>query len=238
MKKVDLLYEGKAKKVFTTEDPDILIVDYKDDATAFDGQKKGTIVGKGAINNRMTNHVFRLLEKEGIPTHYVEELSDRETAVRKVEIVPLEVIIRNITAGSFAKKMGVEEGIILKRPTLEFSYKNDELHDPFINKYYALSLELATEEEIETITRYAFKVNEVMKKYFDSLGIDLVDFKIEFGRFHGQIILADEVSPDTCRLWDKETHEKLDKDRFRRDLGNVEDAYNEVFRRLGIEDRK
>lgn len=238
MKKVDLLYEGKAKKVFTTEDPDILIVDYKDDATAFDGQKKGTIVGKGAINNRMTNHVFRLLEKEGIPTHYVEELSDRETAVRKVEIVPLEVIIRNITAGSFAKKMGVEEGIVLKRPTLEFSYKNDELHDPFINKYYALSLELATEEEIETITRYAFKVNEVMKKYFDSLGIDLVDFKIEFGRFHGQIILADEVSPDTCRLWDKETHEKLDKDRFRRDLGNVEDAYNEVFRRLGIEDRK
>ena len=229
MKKVDLLYEGKAKKVYTTEDPDILIVDYKDDATAMDGLKKGTIVGKGAINNRMTNHIFKLLEKEGIPTHYVEELSDRETAVKKVEIVPLEVIIRNITAGSFAKKMGVEEGIVFKRPTLEFSYKNDDLHDPFINKYYALSLELATEEEIDTITEYAFKVNEVMKKYFDSLRIDL---------HKGQIILADEVSPDTCRLWDKKTHEKLDKDRFRRDMGNVEDAYNEVFRRLGIEDRK
>ena len=213
MKKVDLLYEGKAKKVYTTEDPDILIVDYKDDATAMDGLKKGTIVGKGAINNRMTNHIFKLLEKEGIPTHYVEELSDRETAVKKVEIVPLEVIILNITAGSFAKKMGVEEGIVIKSHTLEFSYKNDDLHDPFINKYYALSLELATEEEIDTITEYAFKVNEVMKKYFDSLGIDLVDFKIEFGRHKGQIILADEVSPDTCRLWDKETHEKLDEDR-------------------------
>ncbi len=238
MKKVDLLYEGKAKKVFTTEDPDVLIVDYKDDATAFDGQKKGTIVGKGAINNRMTNHIFKLLEKEGVPTHYIEELSDRETAVKRVEIVPLEVIIRNISAGSFAKKMGMVEGMVFKRPTLEFSYKNDDLHDPFINSYYALSLELATEEEIALIEKYAFKVNEVMKKYFDSLGIDLVDFKIEFGRYKGQIILADEVSPDTCRLWDKETHEKLDKDRFRRDMGNVEDAYNEVFRRLGIEDRK
>ncbi len=238
MKKVDLLYEGKAKKVYTTEEPDVLIVDYKDDATAFDGTKKGTIVGKGAINNRMTNHIFKLFEKAGIPTHYIEELSDRETAVKKVEIVPLEVIIRNISAGSFAKKMGMEEGIVFKRPTLEFSYKNDDLHDPFINEYYALSLELATEEEIHTITGYAFRVNEIMKEYFDGLGIDLVDFKIEFGRYKGQIILADEVSPDTCRLWDKKTHEKLDKDRFRRDMGNVEDAYNEVFRRLGIEDRK
>ena len=238
MKKVELLYEGKAKKVYTTEDPDVLIVDYKDDATAFDGQKKGTIVGKGAINNRMTNHIFKLFEKDGIPTHYIEELSDRETAVKKVEIIPLEVIIRNITAGSFAKKMGMEEGIVLKRPTLEFSYKNDDLHDPFINRYYALALDLATEEEISTIEKYAFQVNEIMKQYFGSLGIDLVDFKIEFGRYKGQVILADEVSPDTCRLWDKETHEKLDKDRFRRDMGNVEDAYNEVFRRLGIEDRK
>ena len=238
MKKVELLYEGKAKKVYTTEDPDELIVDYKDDATAFDGQKKGTIVGKGAINNRMTNHIFKLFEKDGIPTHYIEELSDRETAVKKVEIIPLEVIIRNITAGSFAKKMGMEEGIVLKRPTLEFSYKNDDLHDPFINRYYALALDLATEEEINTIEKYAFQVNEIMKQYFGSLGIDLVDFKIEFGRYKGQVILADEVSPDTCRLWDKETHEKLDKDRFRRDMGNVEDAYNEVFRRLGIEDRK
>ena len=232
MKKVELLYEGKAKKVYTTEDPDVLIVDYKDDATAFDGQKKGTIVGKGAINNRMTNHIFKLFEKDGIPTHYIEELSDRETAVKKVEIIPLEVIIRNITAGSFAKKMGMEEGIVLKRPTLEFSYKNDDLHDPFINRYYALALDLATEEEINTIEKYAFQVNEIMKQYFGSLGIDLVDFKIEFGRYKGQVILADEVSPDTCRLWDKETHEKLDKDRFRRDMGNVEDAYNEVFRRL------
>ena len=235
MEKKELLYEGKAKKVFTTNAPDVLIVSYKDDATAFDGQKKGTIVGKGAINNRMTNHVFKLLEKEGVPTHLIEELNDRETAVKKVEIVPLEVIIRNFSAGSFAKKMGMEEGIQLKQPTLEFSYKNDELHDPFINSYYALALELATQEEIDTISKYAFKVNEVMKSYFSSLGIELIDFKIEFGRFHGQIILADEVSPDTCRLWDKETHEKLDKDRFRRDLGNVEDAYNEVFKRLGIQ---
>ena len=235
MEKKELLYEGKAKKVFTTNDPDVLIVSYKDDATAFDGQKKGTIVGKGAINNRMTNHVFKLLEKEGVTTHLIEELNDRETAVKKVEIVPLEVIIRNFSAGSFAKKMGMEEGIQLKQPTLEFSYKNDELHDPFINSYYALALELATQEEIDAISKYAFKVNEVMKGYFASLGIELIDFKIEFGRFHGQIILADEVSPDTCRLWDKETHEKLDKDRFRRDLGNVEDAYNEVFKRLGIQ---
>ncbi len=235
MEKKELLYEGKAKKVFTTEDPDALIVSYKDDATAFDGQKKGTIVGKGAINNRMTNHVFRLLEAEGVPTHLIEELNDRETVVKKVEIVPQEGIIRNFSAGSFAKKMGMEEGIQLKCPTLEFSYKNDDLHDPFINGYYALALDLATQEEIDVISRYAFKVNEVMRRYFAGLGIELIDFKIEFGRFHGQIILADEVSPDTCRLWDKETHEKLDKDRFRRDLGNVEDAYNEVFRRLGIQ---
>lgn len=235
MEKKELLYEGKAKKVYITEDPDVLIVSYKDDATALDGLKKGTIVGKGAINNRMTNHIFKLFEAEGIPTHLVEELSDRETAVRKVEIVPLEVIMRNFSAGSFAKKMGMEEGIRLSQPTLEFSYKNDDLHDPFINESYALALELATQEEIDTINKYARKVNEIMIKYFDSLNLDLIDFKIEFGRYHGQIILADEVSPDTCRLWDKDTHEKLDKDRFRRDMGNVEDAYNEVFRRLGIE---
>ena len=234
MEKKELLYEGKAKKVFATEDPDVLIVDYKDDATAFNGLKKGTIVGKGAINNRMTNHIFKILETKGVPTHYIEELSDRETAVKKVEIVPLEVIIRNFSAGSFAKKMGMEEGVKFKQPTLEFSYKNDDLGDPFINKYYALALELATEEEIAAIEKYAFIVNDVMREYFDSLGIELIDFKIEFGRYHGQIILADEVSPDTCRLWDKETHEKLDKDRFRRDLGNVEDSYQEVFRRLGI----
>ncbi len=234
MKKLELLYEGKAKKVFKTEDEDALIVDYKDDATAFNGEKKGTIVGKGAINNRMTNHIFKLLEKEGVPTHYIEELSDCETVVKKVQIVPLEVIIRNIAAWSFSKKLGIEEGRKLLAPTLEFSYKDDALGDPMINDYYAIAIGAATKEEIDTITKYAFKVNEVLMKYFDSLGIELVDFKIEFGRYKGQIILADEISPDTCRLWDKETHEKLDKDRFRRDLGNVEDAYQEVFRRLGI----
>ncbi len=232
MEKKELLYEGKAKKVFTTEDPDVLIVSYKDDATAFDGQKKGTIVGKGAINNRMTNHIFKLFEAEGVPTHLIEELNDRETAVKKVEIVPLEVIIRNFSAGSFAKKMGMEEGIQLKCPTLEFSYKNDDLHDPFINSYYALALELATREEMDAISRYAFKVNEVMRKYFAGLGIELIDFKIEFGRYHGEIILADEVSPDTCRLWDIKTGEKMDKDRFRQDLGNVMEAYEEVLSRL------
>lgn len=235
MEKKELLYEGKAKKVFTTEDPDALIVSYKDDATAFNGEKKGTIVGKGAVNNRMTNHIFKKLAEKGVPTHYIEELNDRETVVKKVEIVPLEVIIRNFSAGSFAKKMGMEEGIKLSSPTLEFSYKDDALGDPFINDYYALALNLATREEIDAITKYAFIVNEVMSEYFASLNLELIDFKIEFGRYHGQVILADEVSPDTCRLWDKDTHEKLDKDRFRRDMGNVEDAYQEVFKRLGIE---
>lgn len=232
MEKKELLYEGKAKKVYTTEDPDILIVDYKDDATAFNGQKKGTIQGKGVINNRMTNRVFQLLEKEGVPTHFVEELSDRETAVKKVEIVPLEVIIRNVAAGSFSKRLGVPEGTKFKAPTIEFSYKNDDLGDPLINDYFAIALDLATREEIDTITKYAFKVNEVLKDYFMKANIELIDFKIEFGRYHGQIILADETSPDTCRLWDATTHEKLDKDRFRRDLGGVEDAYREVLRRL------
>lgn len=235
MEKREMLYEGKAKKVYTTEDPDELIVSYKDDATAFNGLKKGTIVGKGAINNRMTNFIFKKLEEKGVPTHLVEELNDRETAVKKVEIIPLEVIIRNYSAGSFAKKMGMEEGIKFACPTLEFSYKNDDLGDPFINDYYALALELATREEIDDITEYAFKVNEVLQEYFDGLNIDLIDFKIEFGRYHGKVILADEISPDTCRLWDKDTHEKLDKDRFRRDLGDVEGAYEEVFRRLGIQ---
>ncbi len=234
MEKKDLLYEGKAKKVYATDDPDVLIVDYKDDATAFNGQKKGTITGKGVVNNRMTNRVFRILEEAGVPTHYIEELSDRETAVKKVEIVPLEVIVRNVAAGSFSKRLGVPEGTRFPVPTLEFSYKNDELGDPLINDYYAISLGLATREEIDTITRYAFKVNEVLKEYFLQANIELIDFKIEFGRYKGQIILADETSPDTCRLWDATTHEKLDKDRFRRDLGNVEEAYNEVFNRLGL----
>lgn len=230
--KGEQLYEGKAKKVYATNDPDLVIVDYKDDATAFNGEKKGTIAGKGSINNRMTNFMFKLLEKEGVPTHLVEEINERETIVKKVEIVPLEVIIRNVAAGSFSKKLGIAEGTPLKTPTLEFSYKNDDLGDPFINKYYALGLDLATEEEIETITKYAFKVNDFMLKFFKELNIDLIDFKIEFGRFHDQIILADEISPDTCRFWDSTTHEKLDKDRFRRDMGGVEDAYQEIMKRL------
>ena len=231
--KAEQLYEGKAKKVFAcAENPDYVIVSYKDDATAFNGLKKGQIHGKGVINNKMTNYMFKLLEKEGVPTHLVEEISDRETIVKKVEIVPLEVIVRNVAAGSFSKKLGIAEGTPLKQPTLEFSYKNDDLGDPFINKYYALGLDLATEKEIEDITKYAFKVNEFMLGFFKNIGIDLIDFKIEFGRFHDQIILADEISPDTCRFWDSKTHEKLDKDRFRRDMGGVEDAYNEMMKRV------
>lgn len=234
MKKVDLLYEGKAKKVYTTEDPKVLIVDYKDDATAFNGIKKGTIVGKGIVNNRMSNRVFQLLEKNGIPTHYIEELSDRETAVKRVDIVPIEVIIRNVAAGSFSKRLGVEEGVQFKEPTIEFSYKNDDLGDPLINSHFAVAMNLATWDEIKVIEEYAFKVNEVLKEYFLKVNLKLIDFKIEFGRYEGTIILADETSPDTCRLWDADTNEKLDKDRFRRDLGNVEEAYNEVFKRLGL----
>ncbi len=233
MEKKHQLYEGKAKKVFATDDPELLIVSYKDDATAFNGLKKGTITGKGVINNRMSNFLMKKLEQEGVPTHFVEELNDRETLVKKVSIVPLEVIIRNISAGSFAKHYGVDEGIVFDAPTIEFSYKNDELGDPLLNEYHALALNLATKEEIETIKAMAFKVDEVLKAYFKTLGIDLVDFKLEFGRLSdGTIVLADEISPDTCRLWDDKTHEKLDKDRFRRDLGGVEDAYQEVMRRL------
>ena len=231
--KGEQLYEGKAKKVFATNDPNLVIVDYKDDATAFNGEKKGTISGKGVINNKMTNYMFSLLEKEGVPTHLVEEISDRETIVKKVSIVPLEVIIRNVAAGSFSKRMGVEEGRKLLTPILEFSYKNDDLGDPFINDYYALALGLATKEELDTIAKYAFKVNEFMVGFFKKLNIDLIDFKIEFGKLpDGQIILADEISPDTCRFWDSTTHEKLDKDRFRRDMGNVEEAYQEIMKRL------
>ena len=233
IEKKEQLYEGKAKQVFATDNPEVVIVSYKDDATAFDGLKKGTISGKGSINNRMSNMLMQLLEKKGIPTHFVEELSDRETVVKKVSIVPLEVIIRNVSAGSFSKKYGVEEGIVFDEPTIEFSYKNDDLHDPLLNSYHALALKLATKEEIENIKKMAFSINEVLKDYFRTLGIRLVDFKLEFGKTaDGTIILADEISPDTCRLWDIETNEKLDKDRFRRDLGGVEDAYNEVMRRL------
>ncbi len=233
MEKKEQLYEGKAKKVFATEDPDLVIVSYKDDATALDGLKKGTIVGKGAINNKMTDYLCKLLEKHGIPTHIVEELNDRETLVKKVSIVPLEVIIRNVSAGSFAKRYGVPEGIVFKTPTIEFSYKNDDLHDPLLNEYHALALGLATKEEIEEIKSMAFKINEILKEYFLSLNVKLIDFKLEFGRLpDGKIILADEISPDTCRFWDATTNEKLDKDRFRRDMGGVEDAYKEMMKRV------
>ena len=228
-----MLYEGKAKKVYATENPELYIVSYKDDATAFNGLKKGTIAGKGVINNRVTNYMMQMLEKNGVPTHFVEEISDSETVVKKVQIVPLEVIIRNISAGSFSKRYGVEEGIVFEQPTIEFSYKNDDLGDPLINEYHALALKLATREEIDTIKTLAFKTNALMKDFFKKINVDLVDFKLEFGRLSdGTIVLADEISPDTCRFWDSRTHEKLDKDRFRRDLGNVEDAYQEMMRRI------
>ncbi len=237
MEKKEQLYEGKAKKVFATENPDYVIVSYKDDATAFNGLKKGTISGKGVINNKMSNMMMQMLEKKGIPTHFVEQIDDRNTVVKKVQIVPLEVIIRNVAAGSFSKKYGVVEGTKLANPTIEFSYKNDDLGDPLINNYHALALNLATKEEIDTITKMAFAVNDAMKAFFKQLKIDLIDFKLEFGRFKGQIVLADEISPDTCRFWEADSwdttkHVSLDKDRFRRDLGGVEDAYQEVFKRL------
>ena len=233
MEKLHQLYEGKAKKVFATDDPEKLIVEYKDDATAFNGLKKGTIKGKGVINNQMSNRLMAYLEKQGVPTHFIEEINERETVVKKVSIVPLEVIIRNISAGSFAKHYGVEEGIVFDQPTIEFSYKNDALGDPLLNHYHALALKLATAEEIETIEKYAFQINQVLKAFWLSAGVTLVDFKLEFGRLSdGTIVLADEISPDTSRLWDVKTHEKLDKDRFRRDLGGVEEAYAEIMRRL------
>ena len=233
MEQKEQLYEGKAKKVFATDDPELLIVAYKDDATAFNGLKKGTIVGKGVINNKMSNRLMAMLEKNGIPTHYVKELSDRETLVKKVSIVPLEVIVRNISAGSFAKHYGVEEGIVFDQPTVEYSYKNDALGDPLLNTSHALALKLATAEEIETIRTYALRIDELLKAFWKTCGVTLVDFKLEFGRLSdGSIVLADEISPDTCRLWDAATGEKLDKDRFRRDLGGVEEAYAEIMRRL------
>ena len=231
--KKEQLYEGKAKKVYATEDPDLVIVSYKDDATALDGLKKGTITGKGAINNRMSNFLMQLLEKEGVPTHFVEELNDRETVVKKVSIVPLEVIVRNVSAGHFAQRYGVPEGIVFDEPTFEFSYKNDDLHDPLLNDSHALALKLATREEIDTIRAMALKVNDVLKAFFLGLNVRLIDFKLEFGRLSdGSLVLADEISPDTCRFWDATTGEKLDKDRFRRDLGGTEDAYNEMMRRV------
>ena len=232
MKKLEQLYEGKAKKVFKTDDPNLYIVDYKDDATAFNGEKKGQIAGKGAVNNVMSNIVFQLLEQKGVPTHFVEQLSDRETVVKAVKILPLEVIMRNVSAGSFAKRYGVEEGIVFDKPTFEFSYKNDDLGDPLMCESHALALGLATEEQIATIKKYAAIVNDTLKEFFPDKGLKLIDFKIEFGLYDGEVILADEVSPDTCRLWDVKTNEKMDKDRFRRDLGNVEETYQEVLKRV------
>lgn len=233
MEERELLYEGKAKKVYATDDPELLIVDYKDSATAFNGLKKGTIEGKGAINNQVTNHLMRLLEKEGIPTHFVEELSPRRTAVKRVKIVPLEVIVRNIAAGSLAKRLGLPEGTKMASTVLEYSYKNDELGDPMVNEYHIRAMKLATEEEVALIAKYSFAVNDFLRRYLADLGIELIDFKLEFGKLpDGTIVLADEISPDTCRFWDSATGEKLDKDRFRRDLGGVEDAYREIMKRL------
>lgn len=233
MEKRELIYEGKAKKVFATDDPELLIVSYKDDATAFNGAKKGTIAGKGVINNQMSNALMAVLQKDGIPTHFVRELSERETLVKRVSIVPLEVIVRNIAAGSFSKRYGVQEGCAFDSPTIEFSYKNDELGDPLLNEYHALAMHLATKEEIEVIKKYSFGVNERLKAFWKECGVTLVDFKLEFGRLSdGSIVLADEISPDTCRLWDTATGEKLDKDRFRRDMGGVEEAYKEIMGRL------
>ncbi len=233
MKKLEQLYEGKAKKVFKTDDPELYIVDYKDDATAFNGEKKGTIMGKGVINNRVSNHLMKMLETHGIPTHFVEEISERETVVKKVTIVPLEVIVRNIAAGSLSKRLGLPEGTKMKSTVLEYSYKDDALGDPMVNDYHIAAMGLATKEELETIAGYALKVNEILTEYLKDLNIELIDFKLEFGKTSdGTIILADEISPDTCRFWDSTTGEKLDKDRFRRDMGGVEDAYKEVMKRL------
>ena len=234
MEKKEQIYEGKAKKVFATDDADTCIVDYKDDATAFNGLKKGTIAGKGVVNNKMSNYLFQLLEKKGIPTHFIRQLSDRETLVKKVEIVPLEVIVRNKAAGSLSKRLGLPEGTPMKQPVLEFCYKSDELGDPMVNETHILAAGFATKEEIDKITEMALRINDILREFFLSVSIELIDFKLEFGRYRGQILLADEISPDPCRFWDVRTHEKLDKDRFRRDLGGVEEAYEEVMKRIGL----
>lgn len=232
MKKVKQIYEGKAKILYETEDPDLVIQEFKDDATAFDATKRGTIINKGIVNNKLSEKIFLLLTDKGIPTHFVKRLSDREMLVKRVQIVPIEVTIRNIVAGGMAKLLGLEEGIVLKHPVLEYHYKEDKLHDPLINEYHIKALDIATDKELDTIKKYSFMVNEALKTFFNSKGLTLVDFKLEFGRYKNKMLLADEVSPDTCRLWDKTTKEKLDKDRFRRDLGNVEGAYQEVLRRV------
>ena len=232
MKKCEQMYEGKAKKVFATDNADYCIVSYKDDATAFNGLKKGTIVGKGVVNNLVSNHLFRMLEKNGIETHLVEQINERDSVVRRVSFVPVEVIVRNIAAGSLSKRLGLPEGTKLKSTVLEYCYKNDDLGDPMINDYHIAAMGIATKEEMETIASMALRINELLTAYLKDLGIELIDFKLEFGRFEGRIVLADEISPDTCRFWDSKTGEKLDKDRFRRDLGDVEEAYQEILRRL------
>ena len=232
VKQLEMMYEGKAKQVFATDDPTLAIIHYKDDATAFNGLKKGTIVGKGVVNNLVSNHLFKMLEQSGVPTHLVEQLNDRDSVVRRVQIVPLEVIVRNIAAGSLSKRLGLPEGTKLGSTVLEFCYKNDDLGDPMVNEYHIAAMNLATREEVETISAMALKVNELLTAYLKELNIELIDFKLEFGRFDGKIVLADEISPDTCRFWDSKTGEKLDKDRFRRDLGDVEGAYQEILRRL------
>ncbi|MEG1996562.1 MAG: phosphoribosylaminoimidazolesuccinocarboxamide synthase [Oscillospiraceae bacterium] len=233
MTKQTMLYEGKAKKVYSTEDPEVYIVDYKDDATALNGLKKGTIHNKGIINNRVTNHLMKMLEEQGVPTHFIKELSERETAVKKVTIVPLEVIVRNIAAGSLAKRLGVDEGVKMSKTVLEYCYKDDALGDPMVNEYHIMAMEWATKEELDLIASYSLKINEILSAYLKDLNIELIDFKLEFGKTtDGTIVLADEISPDTCRFWDTVTHEKLDKDRFRRDLGGEEDAYKEIMKRL------
>lgn len=234
MEKTTQLYEGKAKKVYLTTDPDVVMVSYKDDATAFNGIKKGTITGKGVVNNVCSNYMFKMLESKGIPTHFIEEINERETYVKKVEIVPLEVIVRNIAAGSLSKRLGIPEGTKMATTVLEFSYKNDELGDPMINDYHIAAMQLASSEEVETIKEMALKVNDIMSEYFKEIGIELIDFKLEFGRYHGQIVLADEISPDTCRFWDTKTGEKLDKDRFRRDMDDVDKGYREIKKRMGL----
>lgn len=232
MKKLEQIYEGKAKKVYATDNPDVVLVEYKDDATAFNGVKKGQIIGKGIVNNKMSNYLMKLLEKDGVPTHYIEQISDRETYVKRVKIVPLEVIVRNVAAGSLSKRLGLPEGTPMKQTVLEFCYKDDALGDPMVNDYHIAAIDLATPEELNKIKVLSFKINDFLSSLLKDIGIQLIDFKLEFGRYKGDIILADEISPDTCRFWDIKTQKKLDKDRFRRDLGDVEEAYQEISKRL------
>ncbi|MCQ9208113.1 MAG: phosphoribosylaminoimidazolesuccinocarboxamide synthase [Omnitrophica bacterium] len=232
MKKGKLIYEGKAKKLYQTDNPGLVIQEFKDDATAFDATKRGTITDKGVCNNKISTHLFGVLETQGIPTHFVRLLNEREMLVQRLEIIPVEVTIRNVVAGGMAKSLGLQEGKELHSPILEYHYKNDALHDPLFNEYHILAMELATEEELKTIAKYSFEVNRILLEFFDQCGLKLVDFKLEFGRHKDKILLGDEISPDTCRLWDKTTNKKLDKDRFRRDLGDIEEAYQEVLKRV------